>query len=145
MIEIRKIEPQDTYQIRKKVLREGIPLPFEFNGDLDKDTFHLGAFKDAKIIAVSSYMKAKNNNFRGTQYQLRGMATLKEFQGLGAGKIMLHKAYEILKDLHIDCLWCNARKIAVEFYQKQGMSTFGEKFDVEYIGEHYVMFKYLNE
>ncbi len=143
MIEVKKIKPAETYNVRLEVLRKNIPLPYEFKGDFDENTFHIGAFKNNKLIAVSSYMKAENENFKGTQYQLRGMATLEKFQGFGAGKLMMQKAFEILNELNIDCLWCNARVIAVNFYEKQGLQTFGEKFDIKFVGDHYVMFKYL--
>lgn len=144
MIQIKLISTEETYPIRLEVLRKNIPLPFEFNGDLDEDTFHLGAFKDEQLIAVSSYMKVGNKNFKGEQYQLRGMATLFDFQGFGAGKLMMEAAFKILNDLNMDCLWCNARVIAVPFYEKLGMKTFGEPFDIQYVGEHYVMFKVLS-
>lgn len=143
MIEIKKIKTEDTYSIRLEVLRKNIPLPYKFNGDFDESTFHLGAFKNNVLIAVSSYMKSDYPSFKGNQYQLRGMATLQEHQGIGAGKLMVEESYKILKGLNINCLWCNAREIAVPFYEKLGMKTFGEKFDVKLIGDHYVMFKYL--
>ena len=143
MIEIKKIEASETFAIRLEVLRKNIPLPFEFNGDFDKDTFHLGAFKDGKLIAVSSFMKASNTHFKGEHYQLRGMATLEEFQGVGAGKLMMQKAFEILKELNTACLWCNARVIAVPFYKKLGLEIFADKFEIKYVGDHFVMFKYL--
>ena len=143
MIEIKNISAQETYTIRLEVLRKGIDLPYKFNGDLDSDTFHLGAFKDGKLIAVSSFMKVKNTYFKGSQYQLRGMATLAQYQGFGIGKQLLRKAEEILEPLNIDCLWCNARIIAVDFYKKQGFKTFGEVFDISLIGGHYIMYKYL--
>lgn len=145
MIQIKKITAEETYEIRLKVLRKNIPLPYKFEGDLDNETFHLGAFKNKKLIAVSSYMKTSNLNFKGSQYQLRGMATLKEYQDFGAGKLMLQEAFTILKTLKIDCLWCNARIIAVNFYKNNGLQTFGELFDIKYIGGHYVMFKYLDK
>ncbi|GGK52026.1 MULTISPECIES: GNAT family N-acetyltransferase [Flavobacteriaceae] len=143
MIEIKNISAQETYAIRLEVLRKDIDLPYKFNGDLDKDTFHLGAFKEDKLIAVSSFMKVKNRNFKGLQYQLRGMATLTQYQGFGIGKQLIIKAEKILKPLNIDCLWCNARVIAVDFYKKQGFKTFGEVFDIPLIGGHYSMYKYL--
>ncbi len=143
MIEIKNISAQETYAIRLEVLRKDIDLPYKFNGDLDKDTFHLGAFKEDKLIAVSSFMKVKNRNFKGVQYQLRGMATLTQYQGFGIGKQLIIKAEKILKPLNIDCLWCNARVIAVDFYKKQGFKTFGEVFDIPLIGGHYSMYKYL--
>ncbi|MDO9595684.1 MAG: GNAT family N-acetyltransferase [Lutibacter sp.] len=141
MIQIKEISAEETFPIRLEVLRKNIPLPYEFDGDFDKETIHLGAFKNDKLIAVSSFMKASNKNFEGNQYQLRGMATLKEYQGFGAGKLMLEKAAQILKEKNSQVLWCNARIAAVEFYKKQGFQTFGEKFEISYVGEHYVMLK----
>jgi len=143
MIEVKTISAAETYPIRLEVLRKNIPLPYQFNGDLDKDTFHLGAFKENKLVAVSSFMKVSNKNFKGKQYQLRGMATLKEFQGFGAGKLMMEKAFSILKELNCDCLWCNARISAVPFYEKLGMETFGKLFEINFVGQHYVMVKLL--
>lgn len=144
MIQIKEISAKETFPIRLEVLRKNIPLPYEFNGDFDEDTFHLGAFKNGEPIAVSSYMKASNPNFEGNQYQLRGMATLTAYQGFGAGKSMLEKAFLILKEKKIDVLWCNARLLAVDFYKKQGFKTFGDKFEISYVGEHYMMLKNLN-
>lgn len=144
MIEIKNISARDTFPIRLAVLRKNIPLPYEFNGDFDEDTIHLGAFKNGELIAVSSYMNASNHNFEGNQYQLRGMATLAEYQGSGAGKLMLERIFLILKEKKIDVLWCNARLLAVDFYKKQGFQTFGDKFEIPYVGAHYVMFKNLN-
>ena len=141
MIQIKRISPQETYAIRKEVLRRNIPLPYEFNGDLDKSTFHLGVFKEDKLIAVSSYMKSSSKSLLGEQYQLRGMATLNEFQGFGAGKLMVEEAFSILAKLKVDYLWCNARIIAVKFYEKQGLKTIGDSFEVPFVGEHFVMFK----
>lgn len=141
MIQIKEISAEETFPIRLEVLRKNIPLPFEFNGDFDSDTIHLGAFKNDKLIAVSSYMKANCKDFEGNQYQLRGMATLTEYQGFGAGKLMLQKAVQILKEKNSNVLWCNARIAAVDFYEKQGFQTFGEKFEIAYVGEHYMMFK----
>ena len=141
MIQIKEISAEETFPVRLEVLRKNIPLPFEFKGDFDENTFHLGAFKNDKLIAVSSYMMAENKNFEGNQCQLRGMATLTEYQGFGAGKLMLEKAVQILKEKNNNILWCNARIVAVDFYKKQGFQTFGEKFEISPVGEHYVMFK----
>lgn len=143
MIEVKQISTEDTYKIRLEVLRKNIPKPFKFDGDFDNDTIHLGAYSNNNLIAVSSYMRVINSNFKGFQYQLRGMATLEKFQGLGAGKAMIEKSFLILKNKNINCIWCNAREIAVPFYKKLGFNIFGSKFDVDYIGTHYVMYKYL--
>lgn len=141
MIQIKKIEAFETYPIRLEILRKNIPLPHKFKGDLDNETFHLGVFKNEVLIAVSSYMKVKNKRFIGNQYQLRGMATLREYRGFGAGKFMLQEAFSILKDFGIDYLWCNARIVAVDFYKKQGFQIYGDEFEIPIVGKHYVMFK----
>lgn len=144
MIQIKKISVKETHAVRLSVLRKNIPLPYAFNGDFDNDTFHLGAFNNDQLIAVASFMKSSNKQFKGIQYQLRGMATLEEFQGMGAGKLMMEHAFELLRDLKIVCLWCNARIVAVPFYEKLGMKTVGDPYDIEFIGLHYVMVKTLN-
>jgi predicted GNAT family N-acyltransferase len=144
MIQIKEIAAKETYQVRLEVLRKNIPLPYEFQGDFDENTFHLGAFKDTKLIAVSTFMKSKNELFKGEQYQLRGMATLSEFQGYGVGKQLMETAFQLLKEKNIDILWCNARVAALNFYRKVGMETIGKPFDVKFIGDHYVMYKNLN-
>lgn len=141
MIKIKNISPEETYPIRLEVLRKDIPLPYKFNVDFDTDTFHLGAFKNEELIAVSSYMSVNNKLFKGKQYQLRGMATLSGFQGTGAGKLMINAAIKYLLDCNIECLWCNARITATPFYEKQGFKVSGQLFDVKLIGPHYLMYK----
>lgn len=144
MIRIKKISAEESYPIRLEVLRKEIDLPFKFKGDEDLDTFHLGAFDKNDLIAVSSFMKSSNEKFKVEQYQLRGMATLIESQGLGAGKLMMQEAINLLKEMNVDVLWCNARVKAVEFYKKQGLQTHGEVFEIPLVGPHYLMSIRLN-
>ena len=140
---IQKISAEQTYETRKVVLRENIPLPYEFQGDHDKDTLHFGAFKEGQIVGVSSFMKVQLPGFPGIHYQLRGMATLKEFQGSGVGKNLLAEAENELKKKASNLIWCNARVVAVDFYKKNGFQTIGEAFNIELIGPHYKMVKKL--
>jgi len=116
-------------------------LPTQFHGDMEKDSFHLGLFEDSKLVSIASFVKADNENFKGAQYQLRGMATLEDFQGNGHGKSLVLEAEKILKEKKIAVLWCNARVSAAHFYYKQGFKSIGQEFDIPQIGGHYVMFK----
>lgn len=138
---IKEIEATDTYRIRKQVLRNGLDLPVKFDGDLDKCSFHLGSFSQDKLIGIASFMKNAKDIFSGKQYQLRGMATLPEARGLGFGKALIFKAIEILKEKDASILWCNARKIALPFYQNLGFKIYGEPFDIPEIGIHYLLKK----
>ena len=141
MYQIQKILTAETFPIRKEVLRKGMDLPIEFNGDNDAGTFHFGAFFNEQLVGVSSFMKENNSAFIGAQYQLRGMAILHEYRGKGVGKLMLNETEKLLKKMNVEVLWCNARISAVPFYQKQGYKCFGNCFQIETVGPHYVMFK----
>ena len=145
MVEVRKITAGETYEIRLKVLRINSPLSFKFQGDLDRDTFHLGVFENKKLLAVASFVKSTQSLLKGSQYQLRGMATLESFQNLGFGKILLQEAEVRLRSLNTEVLWCNARVIAFDFYKKQGFEFFGKIFEIEDVGPHAVMVKKLRK
>lgn len=141
---IKHITAEETYSIRLEVLRKGVDLPYKFDGDSDKNTFHLGAFKQEKLVGVATFMKRKSTLIQNdTQYQLRGMATLTEVRGLGFGNLLLAEADSILKEKKIAILWCNAREIALKFYQKNGFEIIGKPFDIPQIGKHFVMYKRL--
>ena len=143
MVEVRKITAGETYEIRLKVLRINSPLSFKFQGDLDGDTFHLGVFENKKLLAVASFVKSTHSLLKGSQYQLRGMATLESFQNLGFGKILLQEAEVRLRSLNTEVLWCNARVIAFDFYKKQGFEFFGKIFEIDHVGLHVAMVKRL--
>ncbi|MDG1812291.1 MAG: GNAT family N-acetyltransferase [Polaribacter sp.] len=138
---VTTIPAEETYQIRLDVLRKGIDLPAQFSGDFDEDTFHLGVFENNVLVGVSSFMKTENKHFKSKQFQLRGMAMLEKFRGKGLGKLMIGKALSVLRDREIDVLWCNAREAALQFYVKQGFLIQGSMFEINKIGNHYMLFK----
>lgn len=144
MITIKTIPTEETYNLRKDVLRKNIDLPYKFNGDLDESTFHLGAFKENKLVGIVSFMKSSNDNIQGTQYQLRGMATLPEVRGEGFGNLLIKKGTEILQQKAIEFVWCNAREVALGFYQRNGFEIIDQSFDIERVGAHYKMVKEIN-
>ena len=139
-ITVKKIKAEDTYFIRKEVLRKGIDLPYKFAGDLDEESIHIGAFVEGNLVGVATLMMSKNSFFESNQYQLRGMATLPVVRGKGAGRKIIEFAIEVLKERGIEILWCNAREEATTFYKKLGFKVTGNLFMVEKVGPHYVMF-----
>lgn len=143
---VQKIKPEDTFEIRKKVLRENIPLPYEFPGDFDESTIHFGYFIDDQLVSVASFMKSSHSYFHEkNQYQLRGMATLVAYQGKSIGTMLLLEAIKYLKEKQAELLWFNARIKALKFYQNLRFQTIGEEFDIPYVGGHYVMYQNLNQ
>ena len=141
MIQLKEIKAEDTYAIRKTVLRKNMTLSHEMPGDHDPETVHLGVYDENKLLCTGSFMKNNRDEFTGHQYQLRGMATAEGSQRKGYGRILLEKAEDFFKVRGIDLIWCNARVSALEFYKKSGYETIGEVFEVPQIGPHYVMFK----
>ena len=145
MIEIKRIKAEKTYTIRREVLRNNMDLPYTFYGDNEKDTFHLGCYLNSQLIGVVSFMPSSSKDLKGKQYQLRGMATLQNFQGKGYGKEMIFFGLTILKEKQTDVVWCNARIAAVKFYHKVGFQKLGSEFEIPKIGGHFVMFKKIAE
>ncbi|MFT7497450.1 MAG: ribosomal protein S18 acetylase RimI-like enzyme [Porticoccaceae bacterium] len=141
MIEIKLISAEETYEIRKEMLRKNIPLTEKTEGDFKESTFHLGALIDGELVSVATFVENKNPYFQGNQYRLRGMATDKVYQGKGLGRKLILKAEEILKVRKADVLWFNARIGALDFYKKLGYEIIGEEFDIQYIGGHFNMYK----
>lgn len=143
MKSIKKITAEETYFIRKEVLRKGIKKPYQFDGDLDKETFHLGAFYNNELVGVATFMNRDCNLLKGNQYQLRGMATLTKVRGFGLGNLLIENATKLLIEKGNDVLWCNAREVALNFYLKNGFEISGKSFEIDEIGTHYRMYKHL--
>ncbi len=130
--------------LRHQILRPGLPVETaHFDGDEEKDTFHFGCF----ILSVGpdplccvTYKKSEYNT--KPAWQLRGMATRKDFQGKKLGSILTAEAeIFIAKETGIDLFWCNARVEAVPFYKKIGWSSVSEVFDIPGVGPHVKMVK----
>lgn len=138
---VKNISAGETFDIRIKVLRENIPLPYEFEGDYDPETIHLGAFDQGMKLGVASFMKVDLQGFEGRHYQLRGMAILPEFQGRGIGRLLLEHGEKMIIELNCNMIWCNARIVAVKFYEKLGYQIIGDEFEIKHVGAHYKMIK----
>jgi len=142
-IDIRRVSAEDTYPIRKQMLRQNAPMEAcKFPGDHDDLTFHLGAFFEGKLVSVASFYFENNDSIEAPhQFRLRGMATLPEYHGQGFSSALLRTAIPLIKRSHCDTLWCNARKTALGFYQKVGFEEIGDFFEIQGIGEHKLMLR----
>lgn len=115
-------------------------------GDDLKSTKHLGAFIDSKCVGIISLFQTKTKELpeKESQYQIRGMAVHPNFQRQDIGKSLVAFSERELIKLDINSLWCNARKIAVGFYEKLGYKIISDQFHIPDVGPHYVMFKKLS-
>ena len=141
-LKIKKIKSEETYAVRHPVLREGRPLEdCKFDNDDAPNTFHLGLFIQDELLGIVTYVKNDLEELQGNQYQLRGMAVLKDCQKRGFGNLLIQKGEDFIKQEKGTIIWCNAREIAVSFYKKNGFKIIGKPFVIPKIGLHYAMYK----
>lgn len=147
-MDIRFITAETTLPLRQKVLKPFLQLPECLNpGDQNPDTFHLGVFENSQLVCIGSFEPENHPLFTQAHkgYRLRGMATDISFQGRGYGQQLLLKAFEILRAKQVDFFWCNARIKAIPFYENLGLRTLGDYFEIERIGPHKLMYKWLDQ
>ena len=145
IIEVREITPEETYEMRQKILRPNQTIEeCKYDSDHFRDSFHLGAFHDGKLISIASFLKENNRSFEEmNQYRLNGMATLEEYRGKKAGSALLLEGEKILKRKHARFLWCLAKYPVSNYYTRFGLREHGEAFVIDSIGPHKVMYKML--
>lgn len=136
-----RLSLQQVLPLRALVLRDG-KLPPEKcinEGDDHPQTFHCGCLQKDKVIAIATFMEENYPGYEGRGFRLRGMAVLPELQGKGLGKAALQWGIQNLKSNQVDYLWCNARRVAYDFYTAQGFVFLSDEFDIPGIGPHKVM------
>ncbi|MGZ3795338.1 MAG: GNAT family N-acetyltransferase [Pseudobdellovibrionaceae bacterium] len=142
---ISKIPMEYTLPLRQKVLKPFLHKDDCGNpGDESPTTFHLGLFHERKLVTISTFLSEPHKDFNaGNPYRLRGMATDPTYQGQGFGQTLLQYGMTFLRQRYCDLIWCNARQRAFPFYEKMGFQSHGPLFELDRIGPHKVMYKYL--
>lgn len=153
--------------LRHAVLRAGKPLETaKFSHDEESATLHYGLFEDGRVKVCLTLMRSeltKKEALLGVDgglmvgkleisdleadseemvpaWQLRGMATGAASQGKGLGGTLIKFATEdAQKEEFSRIFWCNARVVAVPFYERNGWKVISGEFDVPGIGPHYKM------
>ena len=146
-IQVRRAAPSEVIDVRHAVLRAGRPRSTAFfSGDDHAHTRHWIAKAGDDIIGVVSTMAAdfpSPNELPPDQpiprRQLRGMATLPTWRGKGIGRSLL----SALEQETAEPIWCNARESAVGFYERNGWQVVGEPFEIDPIGTHFKMVKFV--
>ncbi len=139
---VRTISPEETRALRHKVLWPHIPLMNDCIIDIDhrEDAIHLGTFIDERLVAIGTFfsMPSPKINFQ-RQYRLRAMASDPEFRGRHAARELVLYGIQMLRDKHVEVLWCDARIKAVSFYSSIGFQKIDAIYEVPMIGPHQFM------
>jgi GNAT superfamily N-acetyltransferase len=146
-MEIRPITAAEARTVRHPVLRAGLPPESAIlDHDDEPGTRHFGAYERARLVGVATFfaepcpLKPKLPAWR-----LRGMATIDEMQGRGAGRALVAEGVRIAIAAGAALMWCNARVGARGFYEKVGFVAVGGEFELPDSGKHYVMIRNLGE
>ncbi len=144
-MEIKIIKPSDLYHLRNVVLRPEHPIESTYyDKDYDKETIHLGVFKNEFLVCVGTfYPEELLGIYAHRPYRLRGMATSLKNRRKGYASHLMKKSFELLKLKGADFIWCKARIVAIPFYQSLDFNIIGERYDIPEIGMHYNMYKIL--
>lgn len=145
--EVTFIQAEQTIDLRSRILRPGQDIEkCRYAEDELPTSFHLGISVNGRIVCNGTFMQQPNTHFLSARkaYRLRGMATDFEYQKKGLGREIIKAAETELIKRGCDLLWFNARTGAEVFYRKLGYAAIEEIFEIESIGPHKVMYKYLS-
>ena len=147
MITIKQVKKEQIINLRRDILREDTGLGADFEGEDKIGTIHLGYFNEKeKIVGCVTMLVTARTDLTGIpQYRLRGMAVEKEQQNKQIGTALIKMAEFTALNNEVTCLWLNARQNAVDFYLKYGFKIIGEPFEIEGIGTHFQLVKYISE
>jgi len=139
---VGEIEVERIRDLRWTVLRASLPRASTvFPGDDQPTSIHLAACRGSEVVGCASFMATAYEDQEA--YQLRGMATAPAWQRQGLGRQLLTLGEELLRARGVRLLWCNARLIALGFYQGQGWEITSPLFEVPTAGAHHRMIKRL--
>lgn len=140
--EISPISADETLGLRGAILRPKTPREqLSYPGDADDSTLHVGAFAEGEMCGISSiFVEAPPwDDSLERSWRLRGVATTEEFRRRGVGRWMIATCMQHAFENTGQLVWCNARIIAVPFYDRLGFEIHGDRFEIPEIGPHYVM------
>lgn len=142
-MEAKQITADDTRDIRFRVLWPHKDRMEEcvIDSDHRADAIHLGTFDGDRIVSVLSLFEMATPKLEfEKQYRLRVMGTDPLYGGKGAGKLIVEFAKEIIRNRGYEVIWCDARKVAIGFYENLGFQMVGDWYDVPKIGPHKTMY-----
>jgi predicted GNAT family N-acyltransferase len=138
------ISSKQTYPLRLAVLWQHKNSLNECGLEIDdlESTFHVGAYKNEELVSIGTFLLQNNEKFKELkQYRLRAMATSPKVRGENFGKKIIEFAINELQNRKVELLWCDAREVALGFYEKMGFITVGDFYNVPQIGPHKLMYK----
>lgn len=142
---IQQVDVEIIRPLRSLVLRPGQPIEStDYDRDMETQTLHYANIVNQKICSIATFYPESMLKFESLlAYRLRGMATHPNYRRQGLASSMMLQAMTDIQNLGCDLLWCKARLVAIDFYESLDFIKLGPIYEIEGIGLHYTMYKYL--
>lgn len=145
---VREVPVAQVWLIRHQVLHPGLPLESSRYPEDDlPGARHFAALQGRRLVGAASVYHqdppaqyAVPGLMPDQGWHLRGMATLDEVRGTGAGSAVLHTALTYALLAGAGALWCKARASVAGFYRNHGFQPLGEEFEIPGLGPHSFMY-----
>lgn len=151
-MKIQTLKARQTYPLRQHILRPGFTIEAcRFpQDDLDASR-HFGAYENDQLVGIVTVLQlaepgqseTRINIMPNDQWQIRALATLPEVRGRGYAAALIGAVENYVQGRSGRLIWCNARRGAVGFYEKQGYGVVGDEFVIAAVGPHFRMKKIL--
>jgi ribosomal protein S18 acetylase RimI-like enzyme len=132
--DVRTVEPALTRPLRQRVLRPHESLD-ELASHEPPGVYAVGAFAGDELIAVGFVCPDGEPG----EWRVRGMATIPEHRGRGAGAAILDQLVDHARAHGATRVWCNARTPALGLYERAGFRRESDEFEIPGIGPHFVL------
>lgn len=126
-----ELSAEETYDLRRRVLRAGTPsTDVEWQGDDLDTTAHLGVLETNAVVAISTWLTSPSPDLdrHHAGIQLRGMATDPAARGHGYGSMLVLAGIDRARQSGADHVWANARSAVLDFYVAHGFEVRGAEF-----------------
>jgi predicted N-acetyltransferase YhbS len=140
-ITVDEVAAEVTYALRAAVLRPN-GGEITWAGDEDPATFHLAAHSGGRLVGVVRFSPAPCPwRTAAAPWQLRGMATDADLQGVGVGRAMVADGLDRVPARGGNLVWCHARVTAAGFYERMGFTAVTSEYDKPGLGPHVGMLR----
>ena len=144
-MEIQTIDAGQTHALRHRVLRPMMALAdMDYPSDHTDGCVHFGAIDQGQVVGIVTLTVEPSPLDVGgaalPHLRLRGMAVAPEVAGTGVGRTLVERTQTYAREIKAGAIWCNARESALDFYRKCDFDIRGDRFEIEHIGPHFVMF-----
>ena len=129
-IRLVDLDPADTYDLRRRVLRDGTPTTdVTYAEDDMPGTVHIGALLGGRLVGTSTWAVEPWPEEPATPaVRIRGMAVEPDLQGGGCGFALLEGGVRRAAAMPVSLVWATARDTVLGFYERCGFEVTGAGF-----------------